>query len=282
MEGLVHNEFDFLTQETFNLNTQDIFLADEDFRNEFLFGSDSLESESESIAEYPQTSGFVYNIVKSSSTFSIRGVISDNISETFELANSGDLTTLKSLRIDESEVAATLYYEISNLDLAQVIYDQIFNKRFPLEEDLICNISDPGFSWWYQRSDDAIRINFKSHKLEGSGERLKLGPIGDVCIASILFTRLEKAIEEKMNLLEFSISEKHFIIKPKDRFHRVFEELSLVFEEGELDNDAQILKGLDDTLKLYLIELATIRKFWLHIEALNTNFDYSTTQNLLS
>ncbi len=279
----MHNEFDFLTQETFNLNTQETYLADDDFKNEFLFGN-SLSSESidKCAVEYPQTPGLVFNIVKNSSTFSIRGVISENISDTFELAHAGDKQMLKALRIEADEVETTLFYELESHDIAQVIYDQIFNKRFPLEEDLICNISDPGFSWWYQRSDEAIRINFKSHKLEGSGQRLKLGPIGDVCIASILFTRLEKALEERMQLHEFSISEKHFIIKPKDKFHTIFEELSLIFEEGELASEAQILRGLDDTLKLYLNELAAIRKFWLQIESLNTSFDDSKTQVLLS
>lgn len=275
----MHNEFDFLTQETFNLNTQDEILADDDFRNEFLFGHSNEEiTEEINPIEYPQKCGLVFNIVKSSSTFSLRGVITDNISDTFEAALRGDKTTLKALRIDENEVAQSLYYEVENLDVAQVLYDQIFNKRFPLEEDLICNISDPGFSWWYQRSDDAIRINFKSHKLEGNGQRLKLGPIGDVCIASILFGRLEKLLENKMGLLEYNISEKHFIIKPKDRFHKIFDELTNLFEEGELDRDAQLLRDLDGTLKLYLNELAVIRKFWLNVESLNTNQGH----NLLS
>ncbi|WP_412473716.1 hypothetical protein [Halobacteriovorax sp. YZS-1-1] len=275
----MHNEFDFLTQETFNLNTQDEILADDDFRNEFLFGHSSEQINKEvQKQDYPQTCGLVFNIVKSSSTFSLRGVITDNISDTFEAALIGDTATLKALRIDQDEVSKSLYYEVDNLDLAQVIFDQVFNKRFPLEEDLICNISDPGFSWWYQRSDDAIRINFKSHKLEGNGQRLKLGPIGDVCIASILFSRLEKYLESKMSFLEYNVSEKHFIIKPKDRFHRVFDELSALFEEGELDRDAHILKGLDGTLNLYLKELATIRKFWLRVESLNTDQGF----NLLS
>lgn len=275
----MHNEFDFLTQETFNLNTQDEILADDDFRNEFLFGHSNEEiTEEINPIEYPQKCGLVFNIVKSSSTFSLRGVITDNISDTFEAALCGDKSTLKALRIDENEVAQSLYYEVENLDVAQVLYDQIFNKRFPLEEDLICNISDPGFSWWYQRSDDAIRINFKSHKLEGNGQRLKLGPIGDVCIASILFGRLEKLLENKMGLLEYNISEKHFIIKPKDRFHKIFDELTNLFEEGELDRDAQLLRDLDGTLKLYLNELAVIRKFWLNVESLNTNQGH----NLLS
>lgn len=265
----MQNEFDFLTQETFNLNTQDNFLADEDFKSAFLFGADENVC-SAPIRDYPQSPGIVFNIVKSSSTFSLRGIVTENISDSFEMAYAGDKHTLKALRIDESEVEASLFYELENIDHAQVIYDQIFNKRFPLEEDLICNISDPGFSWWYQRSDEAIRINFKSHKLEGSGQRLKLGPIGDVCIASILFSRLEKALEEKMSLHEFCISEKHFIIKPKDKFHAIFEELSLLFEEGQINENSKLLSIADGTLKLYLQELAAIRKFWIEVESLNT------------
>jgi len=270
-------EFDFLAQETARLVET---MTDSEFEREFFLDSsvgeemapamseteDILESSEEELIDYPNAPGIVYNICKSGNTFSLRGVVTDSIEDSFDSLTMGEKSLLRSLKIDEDELDAILFEEFESTEHAEIVYDQIFNKRHPLEEDLLCNISDPGFSWWYGKSEDGFRINFKSHKLTGSGERLKLGPIGDVVVACLRLNRLKDHFKFHIPISEIVISEKQFILKSSDGTHPILEELMLLFEEGEISEDSALLCELGLTEKLYLQELASVRKFWLKIE----------------
>lgn len=268
-------EFDFLAQETARLTET---LSDSEFEREFfLTPSENIEDEIEEIEEvaeaveevlvdYPNAPGIVYNICKSGNTFSLRGVVTDSIEDSFDSLTMGEKSLLRSLKIDEDDLDAILFEEFSSMDQAEIVYDQLFNKRYPLEEDLLCNISDPGFSWWYGRTEDGFRINFKSHKLTGAGERLKLGPIGDVVVACLRLNRLKEHFKYHIPISEIVISEKQFILKSSDTTHPILKELMLLFEKGEVSEESALLCELGLTDVLYLKELAAVRKFWLKIE----------------
>jgi hypothetical protein len=268
-------EFDFLAQETARLTET---LSDSEFEREFFLtpseniepkieeGPDHVEEQEELLVDYPNAPGIVYNVCKSGNTFSLRGVVTDSIEDSFDSITMGEKSLLRSLKIEEDQLDAILFEEFPSMDQAEIVYDQLFNKRFPLEEDLLCNISDPGFSWWYGRTEDGFRINFKSHKLSGAGERLKLGPIGDVVVACLRFNRLKEHFKYHIPISEIVISEKQFILKSTDETHPILQELMNLFEEGEVSEDSALLCELDLTEKLFLQELAAVRKFWLKIE----------------
>ncbi|EQC51753.1 hypothetical protein [Bacteriovorax sp. DB6_IX] len=178
----------------------------------------------------------------------------------------GDKSILRSLKLSEDELDDVRFEEFESVEQAEIVYDQLFNKRFPLEEDILCNIGDPGFSWWYGKSEDGFRINFKSHKLTGSGERLRLGPIGDVVVACLRLNRLKDHFKFHIPISEIVISEKQFVLKSSDTTHPILKELMDLFEKGEIEEESALLCELGLTEKLYLRELAAVRRFWLKIE----------------
>ncbi|OIQ18998.1 MAG: hypothetical protein BM556_06860 [Bacteriovorax sp. MedPE-SWde] len=267
-------EFDFLAQETARLVDT---LSDSEFEREFFLApEDNIDAEqvddlldsdlNEEALDYPNAPGIVYNICKSGTTFSLRGIVTDSIEDTFDTITMGDQSSLRHLKVDESDLDSILFQEFQSIDQAEIVYDQLFNKRYPIEEDLLCNISDPGFSWWYGKTEDGFRINFKSHKLSGAGERLKLGPIGDVVVSCLRFNRLKDHFKQYIPISEIVISEKQFVLKSSDTSHPILTELMRLFEEGEISDDSILLCELSLTEVLFLKELAAVRKFWLLIE----------------
>lgn len=261
-----HNEFEFLTQETVRLS--------ESFTHEhemFLKDDFQRHTEVQPIADqkkiFPNNPGVVYRIISSGNTFSIKGFASHNISESMEELEDGNQSYLRSLKIENNCLDGVSYFELENFDRAEILIDQVFNKRFPTEEDVLCNISDPGFSWWYGRSEDGFRVNFRSHKFMCKGERIKLGPIGDVVIACFRFEKLKEYFKYHLPISEIVLSEKQFTLKSSDFNHPILKELMQLFEKGILMSDSILLCELDETLKYYLLELADIRKFWIEIEA---------------
>ncbi len=283
------SEFDFLTQETVRLTEN---LDDCEFEREFFLSSvdqnienqnfldqnsssednDLIEAEQtlyipEEIS-YPESTGLIFNILWAGTTVSIRGIPVHNIAEGFDRLADGDSDYLKKLRITTEQLDTLFYFECDYFEQAQMIGEQLFLKRFPIEEDLVCNISDPGFSWWYIKSDKGFRVNFKNHKLRQDGDRIKLGPIGDVVIAAKRLGRIISHVEEFLPVEEVTINDKYFSLDTTDYSHPIIKEMIELFELGYLSEDAALLCELPLTERLYLLELAAIRRFWIALESI--------------
>lgn len=266
-----NSEFDFLTQETVRLSELfaqgvNIHKFDDMKFEELLISEEDSESEYEEIINTPNSSGIIFNIFKSGNTFSIRGFAVHSICDAFESLSLEDKHMMKLLKIEASQISSVKYFELDCFERAEIIVDQICNKRFPIEEDVLCNISDPGFSWWYGKSQDGFRVNFRSHKFMCQGLRIKLGPIGDVVVAGVRFEKLKNHFKHHLPISEVVINEKQFVLKSSDANHPILLELMNLFENGVISPDSALLCELDLTLKYYLLELADVRRFWIEIE----------------
>ncbi len=260
-------EFDFLAQETVRLTEN---LDDTEFEREFFLENplfeDIKDDEIETAKFYPDTVGVVYNILWAGNTVSLRGVATEDIRETFEQLETGDNVLLKRFKITEEQIETLFFFECEYIEQAQVLVDQLFFKRYPMEEEMVCNISDPGFSWWYLRTENGFRVNFKSHKTESSAHRIKLGPIGDVVVSSVRFQKIVDHIRDYLPIKDVKISEKSFVLESDEVIHPIIEEFKNILENGLVEEDSAIICELPLTEKLFLFELATIRRFWINLE----------------
>lgn len=267
MSGI--REFDFLTQETVRLTE---CLDEENFQREF-FLENPLFEEIETIEQinYPNNPGVVFNILWAGNTVSLRGVPTDDISAVFDRLEAGDLSLLRRFKVSESQIETLFFFECEYKELAEILVDQLFSKRYPMEEEMVCNISDPGFSWWFINNPNGFRINFKSHKLEQAQKRMKLGPIGDIVVASIRFKKIIEHIKEFLPIQNVSINEKSFVLESYEASNPIIDDLKNLFENGEVDIDSALMCELASTEKLFLIELATIRRFWIYLEEVTSS-----------
>jgi hypothetical protein len=248
-----------------------------DFADDIVSGS---ESSSTFKVDYlsqerflPETFGIIYKIDNASSTFCVRGYCTTNIRESFsELANpeSAKRTILK---LDAaSKCDSVEFFETKSLELAEAVREQIINRRFPHQEDSLCNLSDPGFSWWMnidQNNSDRFEIFFRSHGINRADDYIQLGPIGDGSVASLRMNQARTLLRSSFPISEFSCDDKSFTVASSKPDHLSFISFKNIFLEGvnhtELENFPD--NSVGRTLYYYFHELAIVRKFWIEVKS---------------
>ncbi len=123
----------------------------------------------------------LYHIQKSTSVFVIRTLVSRNIREDYLkiIEAPEDYPSLRLVEGQEEEIENRLrFFVVENEYQAEVIHDQLNNRRFPINEEMMCNISDPGFSWWMTQKEGMLQVAFNLSSFLDEGTT-KLGPLGD-------------------------------------------------------------------------------------------------------
>ncbi|MBF0297963.1 MAG: hypothetical protein HQK51_04545 [Oligoflexia bacterium] len=217
---------------------------------------------------YPTTSGIIYFINQNVSTFAIKALPVKNICKfmTSNISNSEFSNNLDSLNFFPTE-----YFE-----LAEVITDQIKNRRFPIYEEDVCNLSDPGFSWWMKETDYSFKVFFRSHGTNATQQLSKLGPIGD---SSLALKRLKNLLTYAITLFPIKqsiVDDRQMSIVVDENSHNFdenakkhFNDIKKLFLLGQEPPAIDIIfkQELSKTLYYYLKELAGTRKFWIEIES---------------
>lgn len=220
----------------------------------------------------PTTPGLIYKIDNGASTFCIRGFPVSNISEAFsELSEPFSLKrSLLKLSADHS-LESVSFFETRNFELAEVLKEQIINRRFPHQEDALCNLSDPGFSWWMnleQESADRFEIFFRSHGINRADKYIQLGPIGDAAMAATRMNQARSLLHTSFPISEFSCDDKSFAVASLKPDHLSFNSFKNIFLEGVNNTEIENFPDSDlgRTLYYYFHELAVVRKFWIEVK----------------
>ncbi len=263
------DEIEFLVQETFKH-------FDENYGQPETPELPLVFREKEAHGELPTTAGILYHIQKTTSVFVIRTVVSRNIREDFAAItkNPQDFPNLRLLEAGEGFDPQSLrFFLLENPLHAEIIHDQLNNRRFPIHEERMCNLSDPGFSWWLKKTGKGFHISFTLSVGLGD-DTVKLGPLGDKELAVKNFQLLESLatasglamnIQNEVNRVQFSECEQF-----------LQEELCDLFEYGVInDTLRQLFKILSrqskdltqlESVWFYLEELAAMRRFWIQIQ----------------
>jgi hypothetical protein len=227
---------------------------------------------------YPENPGIIYKIDSGPSTFCVRGYTTTNIREAFiELEDlSSSKRPILKLGHDE-DISSIMFFEAKTFELAEAVREQIINRRFPHQEDAVCNISDPGFSWWMDVSgmqESELRhgkfeIFFKSHGINRADKYIQLGPIGDGGVAALRMNQARTLLRSSFPISEFSCDDKSFTVASMKPDHLGFISFKNIFLEGinntELENFPD--NSMGRTLYYYFHELAIVRKFWIEVKA---------------
>lgn len=224
-------------------------------------------------AEIPSTPGILYHIQKNKGIFVLRLMKSKNLRADFtDVTESPE--NYPSLRlINGNEITTPKFFMMDNEFQAEVICDQLHNRRFPVNEELMCSINDPGFSWWLKPLDQGFQICF-STSLGIDDRCIKLGPLGDQRLAIKNFQTLELLITSAG--LNLEVTNEIGRVSFRDPGAFLSEELKDLFELGIVGEGlVGLFKMLAKRLKnhqdlegswLYLQELASVRRFWIQVQ----------------
>lgn len=225
----------------------------------------------------PEAPGVIYKIDNGVSTFCVRGFSVSNIKHSFLELEDLDSPKRIVLKMNQNDSSDTIeFFETKNFELAESIREQIINRRFPHQEDSVCNISDPGFSWWMnvekdtngQDSQGRFEIFFRSHGINRAEKYIQLGPIGDGGVAAQRMNQARTLLRSSFPISEFSCDDKSFTVASLKPEHSSFLSFKNIFLEGvnqtELENFPD--NNIGRTLFYYFHELAIVRKFWIEVK----------------
>ena len=226
---------------------------------------------------YPEFPGIIYKIDNSTSTFCVRGYSATNIREAFLELKNFNLAKRAILKLSKDEdEASVMFFETKTIELAESVREQVINRRFPHQEDALCNISDPGFSWWMdvkETQENGLKqgrfeIFFKSYGINRAEKFIQLGPIGDGGVAALRMNQARTLLRSSFPISEFSCDDKSFTVASQKPDHLSFISFKNIFMEGinntELENFPD--NSIGRTLFYYFHELAIVRKFWIEVK----------------
>lgn len=224
---------------------------------------------------FPESAGVIYHVQKTTAVFVIRTLVSRNIREDYLkiLERPEDYPSLRLTDMSGAVQEHLRFFIVENFSEAEIIHDQLHNRRFPFHEEMMCNLSDPGFSWWLTKKTEGFQLSF-TMSISDQDENVKLGPLGDRELAVRRFQGFENLvssagigmnIQNEMNRVQFTDCEDF-----------IREELKDLFEFGVVTQTLKDLfkilakKTSDHTLLeeiwFYLNELAAMRRFWIQIQ----------------
>jgi hypothetical protein len=238
--------------------------------------SDLAPTESSDIGFLPELPGILYHLQKSSSLFVLRTFVSRNIRQDYQkiIENPEDYPSLRLLDGSVGSIEKKLRFFMLDTHLqAEIIHDQISNRRFPVDEEMMCNLSDPGFSWWLTKRNNGFQISF-TFSVSSEDSTVKLGPIGDQQLALKSFQEMESLMNEAG--LNLNIQNEYNRVQFNDGEELLLEELKDLFEFGVMgEGMTKLFKLLArrignhsklETLWLYFHEIAAMRRFWIQIQ----------------
>lgn len=265
------NELDFLVQETFRVNDCGVN-SNEEMNSLFNFGK------SNTFIMPEETCGLFYKVDKRASTFIVRCLPSTNLKSDYTKIVSNP-KAFASLKLDdEVKVADQLFYfECDNYLLAKKIKTNICNKRFPLQEEELFNVSDHSDHWWISSSDQDLSISFKLRVSDQTS--IKTGALTDSKDLGFKLKSLYGYFKLLFPVTEYSLSESHFKISCSDSENLIFKGIKDLFIKGEVDHtfwsylfDLERKSAnepfLDDlkAANFLLLELCSTREFWKQVE----------------
>lgn len=221
----------------------------------------------------PETPGIIYKIENGSSTFCIRGYSVHNIKNAFNDLKSTNSSKRIILKLDKEIMPETVeFFETKSYELAEAIREQVINRRFPHQEDSLCNLSDPGFSWWMnveESNSDRFEIFFRSHGINRADKYIQLGPIGDGPVAALRMNQARALLSSSFPISEFSCDDKSFTVASLKPDHLSFISFKNIFLKGVNNTDLENFpdNSVGRTLYYYFHELAIVRKFWIEVKA---------------
>lgn len=255
----IKDDIDFLVNETFN--------ECENLAGKSRFSFDE---------KLPETPGLIYRVEKGVSTFVVRLIETKNISETMTAIKLSPekFNSLRLKRDEDGELPLLKTFQTQALELAQSIRDQVQNKRFPVYEESLCNLSDPGFSWWLSHNAQSMTISFKNFRIDDQNKFFPIGPMGDARLASMKLNQCQGLMRELFPVGHFFCNENLFGLETSSLGLENFDKFKRIFISGfALDElfanqlrDEKFCEKYKSSLT-YLRELAYTRKFWKVIES---------------
>lgn len=227
-----------------------------------------------------ETPGVLYRVQKSASTFVIRSQPSLDLRQDYEgVLKHSDLYPSLRFTSEDSIEEELRFFACDSVEVAKCIRLKFGNKRFPIFEENVFNISDPGDCWWLKSSGDKITIFFKLSHTQDMSELVKLGPLGDPKDSMETFSSLAGYFQMLFPVADYSSGFGQFSISTSEEGNLRFKQFLDLLKTGETEYEfweyLRLLESnkinesyIDDlrSANHFIMELSQLRTFWTGVQ----------------
>ena len=207
-------------------------------------------------------SGVIYRVDRSGQTFVIRMFISEDLAHNLkDLSDNPE--TYPSLRLinADDDIFNQVHHFECDLRMAKYLKSLFAGKRFPVKEEDILNVSDPGYSLWL-KDDEGIEIFFKLSQITEIKNLTKLGPIAHIEDLLEEFETHKVDFNRFFEVQELAINPTSFKLRAMKT--PAFKDFIQFFKTGVMTADFSKLIS-DTEMGRVFKRIAFARKFWLEI-----------------
>lgn len=224
----------------------------------------------------PHAPGVVFHLEQSRGTFVVRTFPCADLRSTVAaiLESPEEYPSLRLVTEAGGDLSRLRWFELETLAEAEVVHQRVGQRRFPQREEDVCNLSDPGFSWWFEEAPAGFVIHSKMGLLKEGLTRL--GPLADAQLAPYRWNVLAQILAQLPIDVEIR-QENNRLVMSATRDQWLLQEFRSVFERGAVTRELQDVfrllskKGtapaLLETCWFFLAEMAAVRRFWKTVEA---------------
>lgn len=252
------------------------FLVKQTFRNEDWIEEDEEGWEPETeVPTVPAKPGLFFHVDFHGGTFVIRSLLSDNLQTDIEKikASPEEYPSLRLLQDGRVRWHKLNHFACEYREEAEVLHQRLGMRRFPLKEEAVCNISDPGFNFWYEKNDQGFTLHPKIKNLATHSKRI--GPLLDAKIAIRRWSELALVFDGLPLGVEFRQEGGSLCFQSQEAWlTEAFEKVFLAGEfSGELSDVFKLLAKRTKELSVletgwyFLQEAALARRFWMKVES---------------
>lgn len=224
----------------------------------------------------PHAPGVLYHLQDGAAMFVVRTLVVDDVAEGYAmvLANPEEYPSLRLLEDNGDPESRLRWFTTETRDIAQHLHERVGQRRFPKREEDVCNLSDPGFSWWMESESGKMCLHAKLHQVRDGVQRL--GPLHDVNIGSVRWGELSQLLAHLPVEVEVEVGSSKFGLAAAGA-PWLIEEFTRVFSEGEVSQELRELfrimgkRGANaialESCWFFLQEAAAVRRLWREISA---------------
>lgn len=225
----------------------------------------------------PAGPGVLYHLQNSGPVFVVRTLVTEDLGRDYHLAceHPEDFPSLKLLENGGVATQRLRFFTTETTGQAEHIHKRVGQRRFPRREEDVCNLSDPGFSWWIENGSASFTLFGKMNWMrEGL---VRLGPLHDVNLAQPRWAELANLLVLLPLPLEVSTETSRFQLSAQAEHTWLVDEFRRIFTLGEVSPELRDLfvilgkrgaaPGLLESCWYFLQETAAVRRFWLKIQA---------------
>ncbi|MFP5457939.1 MAG: hypothetical protein ACLGG7_04340 [Bacteriovoracia bacterium] len=264
------DDMSFLVEETFRLSDRRLMGELED-------GEETWEPQAEDLDEVvvPSAPGLVFHLEQSRGTFVVRTLPTENMQLAVAAIKESpeDYPSLRFVTDVGGNFSKLRWFEFATLGEAEVVHQRVGQRRFPQREEDVCNLSDPGFSWWLEPTHDGFVIHSKMGLLKEGLTRLE--PLADAQLAPYRWNVLAQILGQLPIDVEIR-QENNRLVMSAQNDQWLLQEFLSIFKRGEVTQELQDVfrllskrgtpPALLETCWFFLTEMAAVRRFWMAVE----------------